>query len=132
MHYVIGLDTIEALRWAEGLPNSDGTVYAKQAAFISFLLNVAFIAVHAPRLKPTTAAMPCRHPAFHHGASLAQHVPVKSDIVAAALAYNPQKPVRHQDCMLTKLLDGSVCRLSRECCLLLTLVDGQTPPRASP
>jgi hypothetical protein len=47
MHYVIGPDTIEALRWAEGLPNSDSAVYAKQAAFIGFLLNVAFIAVRS-------------------------------------------------------------------------------------
>jgi hypothetical protein len=56
--------------------------------------------------------MPCRHPAFYHVTSLVLHVPVKSDIVAAALAYNLQKPVRHQDCMLTKLLDGSVRRPS--------------------
>jgi hypothetical protein len=87
MHYVIGQDTIEALRWAEGLPNSDSAVYAKQAAFIDPLLNVASIAVRAPRLRPTTATMPCRHPALYHVTSLVLHVPVKSDIVAAALAY---------------------------------------------
>jgi hypothetical protein len=87
MHYVIGPDTIEALRCAEGLPNSDSAVYAKQAAFIDFLLHVAFIAVHTPRLNPMPATMPCRHPAFYHVTSLAFHVPVKSDIVAAALAY---------------------------------------------
>jgi hypothetical protein len=37
MHYVIGQDTTEALRWAEGLPNSDSAVYAKPAAFIGSL-----------------------------------------------------------------------------------------------
>jgi hypothetical protein len=87
MHYVIGQDTIEALGGRRDclIRTVQST---KQAVFIDFLLHVAFIAVHAPRLKPMPATMPCRHPAFYHVPSLVLHVPVKSDIfVAAALAY---------------------------------------------